>query len=1415
MTEYGNQNNPEILFEVSWEVCNKVGGIYTVLTSKCEELLNRFGEHYILIGPDIWREDHDNPDFIEDNSLFLGWKEHAFASGLAFRTGRWNIPGKPQVIIIDFTPLIVRKDEIFSKAWEDYRLDSITGGWDYIEASLFGYAAGLLIKSFTEYYRFKQVIAQFHEWMTGMGILYIEKESPYIGTVFTTHATTVGRSIAGNGLPLYEKLSEYSGDEMAGQLNVMAKHSLEKLSAINCDQFTTVSEITAEECSQLIGRRPDVITPNGFNPKLVPDKEKLREQRVIARKTIRNIAKALFGYEISEDFLAIGTSGRYEFRNKGIDIFIKSLARMNEDKNLTREVVALIMVPANNYGPRRSISQRLNGEVIEISGSRHLTHNLHDADSDPVIRLLNEIGLDNDQKKKVKVIFMPCYLNGEDGIVNLTYYEILAGLDYSAFPSYYEPWGYTPLESIAFGVPTLTTDQAGFGIWMLANLSRKENLPVAVAPRNHQSDDFLIAWICDALLNFSKQSDDQRNENFDLSVLMSKKALWEDLVCFYYQAYSYALSEVVFEDRPEPEFAEEANVPGAVDLQKTNEPVWKRVLVESSFPEKLGGLGAISKNLWWTWNYDAENLFRSIDPDIWELVEHNPITLMRQIPLNRLMELEEDESFNRSYNEVFAKFQNYINQVNESPGPLIAYFSMEFGFHSSLKIYSGGLGILAGDYLKEASDRNVPIIGFGLLYRYGYFRQVLTLNGDQVSEDQMEQFSDLPVEPVLDENSQWMQIPIGLPGRLIHVRLWRVKVGRIPLYLMDTDYDANQPADRSLTYHLYGGDEENRLKQEMILGLGGIRMLNKLGISPDVFHCNEGHAAFMGLERINRLMDIKKFTFNESLEVVRGSTLFTTHTPVPAGHDTFTENMIRTYMGHYPERFSISWDDFIGLGKIEKGNPLERFSMSHLAAHISQEINAVSNLHGDVTRKMFESVWKGYFADELHIGFVTNGVHYQTWAAELWQKLYLEVFGDKFLDNQSSSTYWAKIHTVPDERIWTIRQTLRKTLIDYIRQRLENVSIRRHEPPKQIIEILQRLNAKTLTIGFARRFATYKRAHLLFRDLDRLNKIVNNPDRPVQFIFAGKAHPRDKAGQDLIKYIVEISRQPEFWGRIVFLENYDMTVARKLVQGVDIWLNTPTRPLEASGTSGMKATMNGVMNLSVLDGWWCEGYRPNAGWALPKERVYDDQNFQDELDASTIYDLLEDEIVPLFYDVNDHGIPKNWIKHIKNTIAQIAPMFTTRRMIDDYYERFYKILGNRSSDIRANNYHLARDITRWKKKVVRLWNNIEISEVNYSKDLAKPLPMGEEYTADVVLKLNGLSPEDIGVELVVVSVLPSGQQEFMFNQEFTNVERLNGHTRYRLGTIPTQPGVFNYGIRIFPKSPHVPHRQDFSLVRWI
>jgi len=785
------------------------------------------------------------------------------------------------------------------------------------------------------------------------------------------------------------------------------------------------------------------------------------------------------------------------------------------------------------------------------------------------------------------------------------------------------------------------------------------------------------------------------------------------------------------------------------------------------------------------------------------------------VPYKRLQELLEVGEFYSKYELVMGRFQRYMEEKPKRELPQIAYLSMEYGFHASLKIYSGGLGILAGDYLKEASDQNYRLTAIGLLYRHGYFKQVLTVNGEQVAENLREDFSALAIAPVKNENGQQLMVQLAFPGRSILASIWQVNVGRINLYLLDTDVDGNQVQDRDLTSNLYGGDEEMRLKQEMLLGVGGVRMLEALGIKPDLYHCNEGHAAFIGFERIRKLMDAKKFTFNESREIVRSSTLFTTHTPVPAGHDSFTEDLIRTYMGHYPGRMNIDWDEFIDMGRMHPGDTNERFSMSHLAANLSQEINAVSKLHGEVTKDMFADLWAGYYPNELHIGYVTNGVHYQTWTAKRWQELHRATFGEGFMENQSDSTYWSKIKELPDQSVWSLKEAQRSQLINYLKTRLKDNSIRRHEPPAQVLEVIGNLNDKALTIGFARRFATYKRAHLLFKDLPRLDKIVNNPDRPVQFLFAGKAHPRDKAGQDLIKFIVDISRRPEFRGRIVFLENYDMTVARHLVQGVDVWLNTPTRPLEASGTSGMKAAMNGAMNFSVLDGWWCEGYRPDAGWALPEERIYQDQSFQDELDAATVYNMLEEEIAAMFYDRNEDQIPVKWVQHIKNTIAFVAPQFTTKRMIDDYSKRFYSKLHQRIDLVRANNYHLTRVMSRWKKQVAGEWDHIKLISKQMPMDGKDSLSLGKKYQGRVCLDLNGLDPDSIGVELVIVDSKAGGQPEFVYRKEFTRTTIQGSQVDYKINDVPTQPGAFKYGIRIFPKHEQLPHRQDFNYLRWI
>jgi len=842
-------------------------------------------------------------------------------------------------------------------------------------------------------------------------------------------------------------------------------------------------------------------------------------------------------------------------------------------------------------------------------------------------------------------------------------------------------------------------------------------------------------------------------------------------------------------------------------------PNWKKLFVESSIPEKLAPLKELSKNLWWVWNYDARELFKSIDEEAWEESAHNPVVLLENVSYQRYLELENDRVFMANMNDVSEQLHNYLHDRSSLQGPQIAYFSMEYGIHDSLKIFSGGLGMLAGDYLKEASDSKVRLSAIGLLYRYGYFKQTISIQGDQMPNYDAEEFSKIPVQPAFDREGNWVHVEVEYPGRMLRARVWEAKVGAVSLYLLDADFEDNRDEDRFVTHHLYGGDNENRLKQEMLLGLGGIRALRKLGLIADVYHCNEGHAAMIGLERIAEYMNNSGLTYAEAKEVVRASTLFTTHTPVPAGHDSFHQDLFRTYMNPFTSRFQITWDEFLMLGK---ANPHEdRFNMSYLAANLSQGINGVSMLHGEVSKDILKHLYEGYLPEELEIGYVTNGVHYSSWTAKEWKELHLKYFGKDFVDHQLDADRWDDIYRVPDETIWNLKKELKIKLIDYIRKRFADNWVQRHENPKQISEVLNALDPDALTVGFARRFATYKRAHLLFRNLERLSKIVNDPKRPVQFIFAGKAHPADKAGQDMIKHIVDISKRPEFIGKILFVQNYDINLAKMLLQGVDVWLNTPTRPLEASGTSGEKGAMNGTIHFSVLDGWWVEGYKEGTGWALPMERAYEVQDFQDELDAETIYNIFEDEIVPLYYTRNERNVPGKWVTYVKNTIAQVAPNFTTARMICDYQERYYQPLAERVCRLTGNNYSLARELTAWKDKILTVWYQIEVKEIQIADGITNVLRIGEEYPAKVVLDLKGLSPEEIGLEMIVTEQGNNDAQKLIERFEFSAGQAEGSVCTYMLNLRLMNPGAYNYGLRIFPKNPELPHRQDFRYVRWI
>ena len=850
-----------------------------------------------------------------------------------------------------------------------------------------------------------------------------------------------------------------------------------------------------------------------------------------------------------------------------------------------------------------------------------------------------------------------------------------------------------------------------------------------------------------------------------------------------------------------------------IKVSNVNTPNWKEVTVKSRIPVELEKLSEIARNIWWAWNFEATELFRDLDTELWKECGQNPVLLLERMSYEKLEALAKDKVILRRMNEVYTKFRDYMDVKPDEQRPSIAYFSMEYGLSSVLKIYSGGLGVLAGDYLKEASDSNVDLCAVGFLYRYGYFTQTLSMDGQQIANYEAQNFGQLPIERVMDANGQPLIVDVPYLDYFVHANVWRVNVGRISLYLLDTDNEMNSEFDRPITHQLYGGDWENRLKQEILLGIGGILTLKALGIKKDVYHCNEGHAALINVQRICDYV-ATGLTFDQAIELVRASSLYTVHTPVPAGHDYFDEGLFGKYMGGYPSRMGITWDDLMDLGRNNPGDKGERFCMSVFACNTSQEVNGVSWLHGKVSQEMFSSIWKGYFPEESHVGYVTNGVHFPTWSATEWKELYFKYFNENFWFDQSNPKIWEAIYNVPDEEIWKTRMTMKNKLVDYIRKSFRDTWLKNQGDPSRIVSLMDKINPNALLIGFGRRFATYKRAHLLFTDLERLSKIVNNPDYPVQFLFTGKAHPHDGAGQGLIKRIIEISRRPEFLGKIIFLENYDMQLARRLVSGVDIWLNTPTRPLEASGTSGEKALMNGVVNFSVLDGWWLEGYREGAGWALTEKRTYQNQEHQDQLDAATIYSILETEIMPLYYARNKKGYSEGWIKVVKNSIAQIAPHYTMKRQLDDYYSKFYCKQAKRFAALSANDNAKAKEIAAWKEEVVAKWDAIEIVSCDKVEELKNgDIESGKEYTITYVIDEKGLN-DAVGLELVTTYTTADGKQHIYSVEPFDVIKKEGDLYTFQVKHSLSNAGSFKVAYRMFPKNSELPHRQDFCYVRW-
>lgn len=1402
------------LFETSWEVTNKVGGIYTVLSTKAKTLVERMGDDYITIGPWLLG-DADKEIPFDEVEGFESFSDACRAIGLPVRVGRWRIPGRPLTILVEFSGLFERKDDLLSELWDDYSVDSIHGEWDYIEPVLFGLAAAQVIELWWEEFLAPQHrwgVAQFHEWMTGSGLLHLKRHVPSVGTIFTTHATMLGRAMSSLGISPDDGLGDRTAAQLAEEHGVVAKHSLEGVCAREADVFTTVSEITAKEAELLHERRPDPVLPNGIDLSVI-DAMAGSNGRTETRARMADLASRFLSEDVG-DALFLATSGRYEFHNKGIDILLESLARIAPDEG--RDIVLFVLIPAGNSGVRADVLERLDEPLATaLSHNEPLgisTHNLFDEENDPVHECAARLGFDNAKGSRIRLIQIPIYLSETDSFLGLPYEAVLRAMDLTCFPSYYEPWGYTPQESLAVGVPTVSADYAGFGRWALSEkLGASDG--ITVLPRIRVEYEQVVSSLASTLgLLTSEYSEGALTEACRST---AQRTAWSGLIANYDRAFELACGAITERlEQGVPLFRRPKRAVKVESSAGDGLPRLSPFTVSATLPQELKALDDLARNYWWCWDAEAKSLFRELSPRSWESSGHNPVMFLRQVFGADLKEKCGDADWVAKLDRVHSRYKKYISESDQdwskdgeatiSRENPVAYFSAEFGIHESLKIYSGGLGVLAGDHLKSASDLNLPLVAVGLFYRKGYMAQRLDAHGEQNALYLDNVPGDLPLEAVLDKDGQPLEVTVQLPGREFFLRAWKANIGRVELFLLDADTPSNRPEDREITLNLYGGDHETRLRQEICLGRGGARLLKRMGINPSVFHINEGHAAFLTLERVSRLVREQGLTFDEAREVVRSSTVFTTHTPVPAGHDRFGEDLMRRYFSDAAEWVGVPWERFIGLGRAHGEG--EDFNMTYLACNFASIINGVSKLHGIASRELLHDFWPGCLESEVPVGSITNGIHLPTWTAPaLCAALGAEgrvVAGSDFT---------AARKNLKPAGLWKLRQAAKAHMLEEIRRSMRQSFIRRHDSPGLLEQMLDGLEEDALYIGFARRFAPYKRAHLTFSDPERLRELLTQTDRPVRLLIAGKAHPADQHGRDILQSIAEIARTEDFAGKVLFLEDYDMGLATALVQGVDVWLNTPTRMLEASGTSGMKASANGGLNLSIADGWWDEAFDGQNGWRIGGERVYEDQDLQDEFDAASLYRLLEEEVIPLFYERTKAGVPTGWMERSLHDLETIPAVFDTNRMVSEYAHQAYLVQGAKWQALTATQGSGPRKIVKAHARLKRGFDELRVVEVRIA-DLAE-IEVGDAIEAELHLELGSLSPQHVCAELVL------GHARGEHDLEQSTVVSLT-HDDKKPGTfsgvhVVDRSGSYAYGLRLRPQGVDDPGDSLRDLTRWL
>jgi len=1407
------------LFEVSWEVCNKVGGIHTVISTKAAQAMMAFENRYVAVGPLLER----NPGFEPCNPPkdIVPSLERLKTKGIESVVGRWDIPGRPWAWLIGFQNAFTEHDKLLFQLWNDFGVDSMAGGWDYIEPVLFSTAAAMSIKEINDdVEEVADIFAHFHEWMSGAGVLYLKKHAPGVSTVLTTHATMLGRAMSGSGVDIYERLEEIEPSQEAKVFGVTAKHSMESVSAREADCFTTVSNITRCEATNLLGTTPDVVTVNGFNLEGFAEPEAVAKTRKKARKQLINLASRFLERDLNPtNTLLIATSGRYEFHNKGMDLLIDSLSDIDAQlatsgKDVT--VVTFFLVTCGYAGFSDEARRRLKQERYDIEKYAGIaTHHLGDADQDPIVRRCNERHLDNSSGKKCCVIFIPVYLDGNDGILNLEYYDALAGMDLTVFPSFYEPWGYTPMESAAFAVPTITADRAGFGQWVMEKYSEGH---AGVHVLNRLDDDYDAARnnLTKFLGEFTKWSKKERTHRSAEARKIAEEATWEHFYPRYMKAYNSAADirteRIAGVQRMAATPGREISFSGV----NTTQPRLRSFTVVTELPQALVRLRELANNLWWVWHRDSQELFERMDAEKWRECHHNPALFLDTMTRGRLNQLSGDIEFMGHFTDILQRFDAYMKEREAAniqgitwDNP-VSYFSMEFGLHESIPIYSGGLGLLAGDHIKSASDLNLPFVGISLLYKNGFFHQKINGNGDQVVEYRENDFATMPITPLHNGETEKVLVTVDLPGRTVFAQIWEVHVGRAKLYLLDTDIVENSRSDRDISSRLYDPSSKGRIEQEIILGVGGVRLLKALNIEPSIYHLNEGHSAFLLFERIRQLMLLGGVDFITAKEIIRGSTVFTMHTPVPAGNERFEKSLVENYFRSYAADMGVPWDALWNLGHIY-AEEADHLNMTVLALQLSCLRNGVSKLHGDVSRRMWMDLWRGFLLDEVPVGHVTNGIHIPSWLDERLRNDIEDSCGVAIHQELINGTRWDCLDSIDDQRIWDTHVALKHRLYEEVRRSISNQWTREGEPPNRLQAFLDVLNPDHLTLCFARRCTAYKRPTLLFHNLQRIKETLCNQDKPVNIIFAGKSHPADTIGASYINLICRLTKQDDFLGRVIFLESFDIRLARLLVSGADVWLNTPTRLMEASGTSGMKAAANGVPNCSILDGWWDEAFDGKNGWAVGSGLVYESQVNQDIVDAENLYATLETEVIPEFYDRDDDNIPHAWIRRMKESMKTAFRQYGTHRMVRDYIGDMYLPALELADRRNKNNYALSLEIGEWRKRIPGRFATVTIKEVQVEGIHGDVFKLGNTLTVKAKVDKGQLMNEEILAELVAATP----NEETIIDCIPMELKHSEGSTlEFYAKYSPSASGPIRYGVRVIPTHPGLASKCETRLIRW-